>query len=262
MEAATEAAQGLRRAPAAAAGAGPEAEKRRQLWFTVGAALASSLMLFSTTYETRWISTYLGKAQFEAYSVAHSAIFYLGPLRNLWSGVTSKVARAVGQKDDVAVSKLIKQCGYVTGLAFALTWLFYGPFGPWLLRTVYQADDDIYPYALPYLRARTLGEGSVQYFQEAGVGIIQGLQGLKLYLGVQVWTALFSVVGEWFVIVLMQWDLVWDGIIRIFREGMGMVFCMVWAWWFVNRVPGNKHRFTPRAAKLERADWTAFLGVR
>ena len=53
-----------------------------------------------------------------------------------------------------------------------------------------------------------------------------------------------------------------DGIIRIFREGMGMVFCIVWAWWFVNRVPGNKLRFAPRAAKLERADWKAFLGVR
>ena len=41
-----------------------------------------------------------------------------------------------------------------------------------------------------------------------------------------------------------------------------MVFCIVWAWWFVNRVPGNKLRFAPRAAKLERADWKAFLGVR
>ena len=51
-------------------------------------------MLFSITYETRWISTYLGKDQFEAYAVAHSAIFYLSPLRNLWSGVTSKIGRA------------------------------------------------------------------------------------------------------------------------------------------------------------------------
>jgi Na+-driven multidrug efflux pump len=113
--------------------------------------------------------------------------------------------------------------------------------------------------ALPYLYARTLGEGSVQYFEEAALGIIQGLQGLKMYLGVNCWTALFSFLSEWFVIVVMRWDLVWDGLVRIIREGGGLVFCLIWAWWFVNRVPGNKGRFTLKV-ELSRLDWRAFLG--
>ena len=116
------------------------------------------------------------------------------------------------------------------------------------------------PDALPYLYARTLGEGSVQYFEEAAVGIIQGLQGLKMYLGVSCWTALFSLVSEWFVIVVMQWNLVWDGLVRIIREGVALVFCIVWAWWYINRVPGNKGRFTPFKVELSRSDWRGFLG--
>jgi Na+-driven multidrug efflux pump len=99
----------------------------------------------------------------------------------------------------------------------------------------------------------------VQYFEEAALGIIQGLQGLKMYLGVNCWTALFSFLSEWFVIVVMRWDLVWDGLVRIIREGGGLVFCLIWAWWFVNRVPGNKGRFTLKV-ELSRLDWRAFLG--
>ena len=155
MDAAAEAARGMQRVESDAlllSDAQQEqqhraTEKRRQLWFTVGAAVTSSLMLFSLTYETRWISAYLGKTQFEAYSIAHSAVFYLKPLRNLWSGITSKVARAVGQHDDVRVSKLMKMSAYVTGIAFALTWSFYLPIGPWLLKSVYETDDDIYQCA-------------------------------------------------------------------------------------------------------------------
>ena len=52
--------------------------------------------------------------QFEAYSIAHSAIFYLSPLRNLWSGVTSKVGRALGRGNDVAVAKLIRMTFFVS----------------------------------------------------------------------------------------------------------------------------------------------------
>lgn len=114
--------------------------------------------------------------------------------------------------------------------------------------------------ALPYLYARTLGEGSVQYFEEAAVGIVQGLQGLKMYLAINCWTAVFSFVSEWFVVAAMQWNLVWDGLVRIIREGVGLVFCIMWAWWYVNRVPGNKGRFTPLKVKIERADWKDFLG--
>ena len=149
MDAAAEAAYGLRRVAEHEQDEQQrvQVEKRRQLWFTFGAAFTSSLMLFSLTYETRWISAYLGKTQFEAYSVAHSAVFYLKPLRNLWSGVTSKIARAIGQHDDVQVSKLMKMCLYVTGISFVLTWSFYLPFGPWLLKSVYEANDDIYPCA-------------------------------------------------------------------------------------------------------------------
>ena len=150
MDAAAEAARGLRRVINDGSHNEQQraaAEKRQQLWFTAGAALTSSLMLFSLTYETRWISAYLGKTQFEAYSIAHSAVFYLKPLRNLWSGITSKVARAIGQRDDLQISKLMKMCVYVTGIAFVLTWTFYLPFGPWLLKSVYKADDDIYPCA-------------------------------------------------------------------------------------------------------------------
>jgi Na+-driven multidrug efflux pump len=58
----------------------------------------------------------------------------------------------------------------------------------------------------------------------------------------------------------MQWDLVWDGLVRIIREGMGLVFCLVWGWWYVNRVPGNKGRFMPLKVQLSRVDWRGFLG--
>lgn len=132
-------------------------ERLRQRAFTLSMGLTSLIGLVALTYETRWISA-LGATQLQAYSVGHSACFYLSPLSSLWAGVTAKVGRAIGRDDDLEVSKLLKMTLVLVAGTVGLTWFVYAPFARWLLVSVYEADEAILPDALAYLRIKTLGE--------------------------------------------------------------------------------------------------------
>jgi hypothetical protein len=185
-------------------------ERLRQRAFTLSMGLTSLIGLVALTYETRWISA-LGATQLQAYSVGHSACFYMSPLSSLWAGVTAKVGRAIGRDDDLEVSKLLKMTLVLVAGTVGLTWFVYAPFARWLLVSVYEADAAILPDALAYLRIKTLGEceqltrswppsdattcvpacelssnrcvllaGSVEYFADAGSCVLQGIQELRL----------------------------------------------------------------------------------
>jgi|EP01046_Picozoa_sp_COSAG06_P027439 Na+-driven multidrug efflux pump len=143
-------------------------EKVRQRGFTLALAATSLIGLVALTYETRWISA-LGQTQLQAYSVGHSACFYMSPLSSLWAGVTAKVGRAVGRGDDAEVSRLLKMTLVLVGATVALTWLVYLPLGRWLLVSVYKADAAILPDALAYLRLKTLGECETEQPRGAGI---------------------------------------------------------------------------------------------
>lgn len=132
-------------------------ERLRQRAFTLAMGLTSLIGLIALTYETRWISA-LGATQLQAYSVGHSACFYMSPLSSLWAGVTAKVGRAIGREDDAQVSRLLKMTLVLVAGTVALTWFVYAPFAKWLLVSIYEADSAILPDALAYLRIKTLGE--------------------------------------------------------------------------------------------------------
>lgn len=132
-------------------------ERVRQRVFTISMALTSLIGLVALTYEARWINA-LGNGQYEAYSIGHSACFYMSPLSSLWAGVTAKVGRAVGRKDDLEVSRVLKMTLVLVAGTVALTWCVYVPFARLLLVRVYKADSAILPDALAYLRLKTLGE--------------------------------------------------------------------------------------------------------
>ena len=51
-----------------------------------------------------------------------------------WCVAAAQVGRAVGSGDDAAVSKLLKMTGCVALCAVAVTWAFYLPASPWLLK--------------------------------------------------------------------------------------------------------------------------------
>ena len=123
--------------------------------------------MVALSWETRWISA-LGPTQLQAYSVGHSACFYMSPLSSLWAGITAKVGRAVGENDDAEISRLLRMTAVLVGGTAALTWVVYLPFGRWLLEDVYEADADVLPDALAYLRIKTLGEWTVEYAADAG----------------------------------------------------------------------------------------------
>ncbi len=132
-------------------------ERLRQRAFTLAMGLTSLISLVALTYETRWISA-LGTTQLQAYSVGHSACFYLAPLSSLWAGVAAKVGRAIGREDDAQVSRLLKMTLVLVAGTVILTWIVYGPFAKLLLVSIYEADPAILPDALAYLRIKTLGE--------------------------------------------------------------------------------------------------------
>ena len=182
-------------------------ERLTQRIFTVSMALTSMIGLVALTYETRWISA-LGGTQLQSYSVGHSACFYMSPLSSLWQGVTAKVGRAVGARDDLQVSKLLKMTLVLVGGTVLITWLVYLPLGRWLLVSVYEADDAILPDALSYLRIKTLGEWSVEYVADAGGCVLQGLQELRLTVALNAFTGIYTFIAEWFVLVDRKWSVV------------------------------------------------------
>ena len=160
-------------------------ERRRQLGFTLAMAAASVIGVVALSWETRWISA-LGPTQLQAYSVGHSACFYMSPLSSLWAGVTAKVGRAVGENDDAEISRLLRMTAVLVAGTAALTVLVYLPFGRWLLEDVYEADAEVLPDALAYLRIKTLGEWTVEYAADAGGNVLQGLQELRLTVAISV----------------------------------------------------------------------------
>jgi hypothetical protein len=44
------------------------------------------------------------------------------------------------------------------------------------------------------------------------------------------------------------------------REASTALACALFFWWWHRRVPGNRRRYSPFAARLDRADWSRYLG--
>ena len=230
-------------------------ERRRQLGFTVAMAAASVIGVVALTFETRWISA-LGPTQLQAYSVGHSACFYMSPLSSLWAGVTAKVGRAVGENDDAEISRLLRMTAVLVGGTAALTWVVYLPFGRWLLEDVYEADAEVLPDALAYLRIKTLGEWTVEYAADAGGNVLQGLQELRLTVAISVFEGCYTWLAEWFVLVNRRWPVPFDAALHFSREALLAAFVLAWLRVWLRRHAG---RHTPWSIRLRRSDWWRFL---
>ena len=113
------------------------------------------VFLLMMTYEARWISHSLGPIQMGAYSIAHGAKSYLQNLSQVWQlGAMAKIGTAIGAGDDHEVTRIIKMAMAGAVIAGVLQWGFYGPFGHWLLHSVYDTSPAVYPWAIGYLRIR------------------------------------------------------------------------------------------------------------
>jgi Na+-driven multidrug efflux pump len=216
------------------------------------------------TYEARWISDTLGPTQMGAYAIAHGAKAYLQNLVNVWRlGTLAKIGTAIGAADDREVSRIMQMSFWSAMAAGVLQWAFYAPFGPWLLRSVYKATPEVYPWAIGYLRVRALGESFLMFFSDSAMSILQGMQFLSAYVAFKLFDYLYTWAADYVVFEVARWSIIADAWSRVLREVFLFVFAFGFLWYVLYRRPDTKGRFQltgPKAPRPNRSDWKLFLG--
>lgn len=191
-------------------------EGRRQLFFTfllIGSALTGTVC---HSLETSFIG-HLGSDSMAARSITFSIMSYFYGITSMWSAISTKIGRAVGANDNIAIAKYFKM-GIILGFGSGVvTWGLLYPFGPLMMRKIYSLKASTYDLAWPYMYIHAIGQ-PLDYLNWVGRACLQGLQQLKYYTLMHFLDGLASGLSNYVAINLLHYGINGSATVHVMRQ--------------------------------------------
>jgi len=191
-------------------------EARRQLGFTfllIGSSISGTIC---HSLETSFIG-HLGKDSMAARSITFSIMAYFYGISSMWSAISTKIGRAVGADDNVAIGKYFKMAVYLAFGSGVFTWSLLYPLGPLMMRTIYTLPKPTYDLAWPYMYIHAMGQ-PLDYLNSVGRSVLQGLQQLKYYVLMSFLDGLASGLSNYVAINVLGYGINGSAAVHVMRQ--------------------------------------------
>ena len=220
---------------------GMTAEVRRQLFFTfllIGSSITGTVC---HSLETSFIG-HLGKDSMAARSITFSIMGYFFGITNMWAAISTKMGRAVGARDNEAIGKYFKMAIILAAGSGVFTWAIVYPFGPLLMRTIYDypvsLKPAVYNLAWPYLYIHAIGQ-PLDYLNGVGGSVLQGMQQLKMYVLVGFLNGTLSGLSNWIAINVLGFGINGSATVHVMRQVVLISISYGYLYWYFGKEAKN-----------------------
>ena len=156
-------------------------------------------------------------------AIVFPLLFFFMALGNgLTVGVSSLVARAIGEKNGKVLGTAAESGLLISAILSAVTLIAILPFAPRILSAL-GAEGDYYVHGLEYLK-HIIPAGPVMFFTYVFIGILQGEGLMKYVMNAMLIGTLLNIVLDPIFIFLLRMDVRGAAIATVIAQAVGMVY--------------------------------------
>ena len=183
----------------------------------------------------------------------------------MWAAISTKMGRAVGARDNEAIGKYFKMAIILAAGSGVFTWAIVYPFGPLLMRTIYDypvsLKPAVYNLAWPYLYIHAIGQ-PLDYLNGVGGSVLQGMQQLKMYVLVGFLNGTLSGLSNWVAINVLGFGINGSATVHVMRQVVLISISYGYLYWYFGKEAKNPQSWVGNikvwGSKIEWSDWNIF----
>ena len=160
----------------------------------------------------------------------------------MWAAISTKMGRAVGARDNEAIGKYFKMAIILAAGSGVFTWAIVYPFGPLLMRTIYDypvsLKPAVYILAWPYLYIHAIGQ-PLDYLNGVGGSVLQGMQQLKMYVLVGFLNGTLSGLSNWVAINVLGFGINGSATVHVMRQVVLISISYGYLYWYFGKEAKN-----------------------